>query len=263
VRVNLRHAGAHLELRVTDSGEGIDPAFVPHVFDRFRQADASTTRRHGGLGLGLAITKQLVELHGGTIEVSSPGKGRGSTFAVTLPLTEARREPTAAPRSAGDLAPATDGAPAAAAENDWPDLKGVRALVVDDEDDARALVRRLLEDCGATVETAASVEEAFRLVPRQRFDVLISDIGMPGEDGYSLINRVRALGAGRGGDVPAVALTAYARTEDRVRAMRAGYQTHVVKPVEPAELMTVVASLAGRTPQYPPAVATSDKAGPA
>jgi PAS domain S-box-containing protein len=250
VQVVLRRVNSHLEVAVADTGQGIKPEFLPRVFDRFRQADASTTRQHGGLGLGLSIVQQLVELHGGTVHVASDGPGRGATFTVALPLAAVQAGRGAGPDSARD-----GHGGGAAAGGLSPDLyrdaraqlDGVRVLVVDDEADARMLVKRLLEDCAATVTTASGADEAVRLVAAERPHVLVSDVGMPGEDGYSLIRRVRALGADGGGDVPALALTAYARAEDRVRAVRAGFQTHVVKPVEPAELITMVASLVGRT----------------
>ena len=245
VQVLLERVNSHLAVSVIDTGEGIRPEFLPRVFDRFKQADASTTRRHGGLGLGLSIVKQLVELHGGTVRAASGGEGHGSTFTVTLPLTPVRASPEPDHQRRPRHAESQFGA---ATADDCLKLKGVRVLVVDDEADSRHLVKRLLEDCEACVLTAGSAAEALAAVQRERPDVLISDIGMPDEDGYSLIGRVRALGPERGGTVPALALTAYARAEDRVRAVRAGFQTHVVKPVEPAELITMVASLAGRTP---------------
>jgi PAS domain S-box-containing protein len=241
VQVVLERVNSHLEISVSDSGEGIKPEFLPYVFDRFRQADASTTRRHGGLGLGLSIVKQLVELHGGSISAKSDGTGCGSTFIVALPMTvlhadheteTERRHPRAS----------LNGPPDACVE-----LKSVRVLVVDDEADARSLVRRLLEDCHATVTTASSVPEALALLAAGGFDVLVSDIGMPGEDGYSLVRKLRALGRANGGDLPAIALTAYARPEDRVKAITAGFQMHVAKPVEPIELVTMVAAAARRT----------------
>jgi PAS domain S-box-containing protein len=241
VQVVLERINSHVEISVIDSGEGIDSAFLPHVFDRFRQADASTTRRHGGLGLGLAIVRQLVELHGGTIRAKSPGRGQGATFVLSLPMpivhpdvepSPVRRHPTAEPW-------------AAPAES-WLPIVGVRVLVVDDEPDARALLRRLLEECDAVVSTAASAAEALAALQSNPPDVLVSDIGMPDEDGFTLIRRVRALPAEQGGRTPAIALTAYARAEDRVKAVVAGFQHHLSKPVEPMELIAVVASLIDR-----------------
>ena len=244
VQVVLERVNSHVEVSVIDTGEGIKPQFLPHVFDRFRQADASTTRRHGGLGLGLAIVKQLIELHGGTICARSAGVGQGATFTFNLPVTPLH--PEAQP-------PAERRHPQAAAVAGPVDLDlcnriaGVKVLVVDDESDSRAVVQRLLEDCEAIVIAAGSAADAVRSVVTDRPDVLISDIGMPEEDGYALIRRVRALGPAQGGDVPAVALTAYARAEDRVRAVLAGFQMHLSKPVEPSELIAMIASLAGRT----------------
>jgi len=241
VQVLLERVNSHVEISITDTGEGISPEFLPHVFDRFRQADASTTRRHGGLGLGLAIVKQIIEMHGGTVRAKSPGPGQGSTFAVSLPLTIIQSgsdpEPQRRHPSAGGLsAPAIDGCLM---------LDGVRVLIVDDEPDARALLERLLTDCKAVVTGSGSAEDAVALLRRQPFDVLISDIGMPKEDGYSLIRRVRKLESPVS-KIPALALTAYARSEDRQRAILAGYHMHIAKPVEPSELITMVSSLASR-----------------
>lgn len=245
VQVVLERIHSHLEVSVADSGEGIAPEFLPHVFDRFRQQDASTTRRHGGLGLGLAIVKQIVELHGGTVHVGSPGLGQGTTFRVMLPLNATR--PEASHRDEDRCHPQAETTPPSSDLVDGFRLAGVRVLVVDDDADARALVKRLLEDRGANVQAAGSAGAAVELFRAGRPDVLVSDIGMPGEDGYSLLRRVRALEAEVGGTpVPAVALTAYARSEDRMKAVLAGFQMHVAKPVEPAELLAMVASLAGR-----------------
>lgn len=243
VQVLLERVNSHLEMSVIDSGEGIKPEFLPYVFDRFRQADGSTTRRHGGLGLGLSIVKQLVELHGGAIRVKSAGEGLGSHFAVSLPMIAIHPEEDAKvarhhPRIAHQQTDTSDSC---------ADIADVRVLVIDDEPDARALVKRLLEDCHAIVTATDSVEEVVRLVETRQFDVLISDIGMPGEDGYALIKRVRRLGRKNGGDIPAIALTAYARAADRVKAVAAGFLMHVAKPVESNELIMMVACAAGRT----------------
>ena len=239
VQVLLERINSQLEVSVIDTGEGIDPVFLPHVFDRFRQADATTTRRHGGLGLGLAIVKQLTELHGGTIRAKSPGKGHGATFIASLPLTvihpEVEPQPPRRHPAADPTPPMVDGS---------VPIAGVRVLVVDDEPDARALLRRLFEERDAVVSTASSAAEALLVLQAQRPDVLVSDVGMPNEDGYSLIRRVRALAPEHGGRTPAIALTAYARAEDRVRALVAGFQHHLSKPIEPMELIAVVASLA-------------------
>ncbi|HET8646959.1 MAG TPA: response regulator, partial [Vicinamibacteria bacterium] len=204
----------------------------PFVFDRFRQGDAGTTRRHGGLGLGLSIVKQLVELHGGAVSAQSAGLGQGSTFTVSIPVAALRHAGEDARRDLGD---------------DSLALAGLRVLVVDDDTDAREMVSRLLEEQRCTVVAASSTQEALRQLTEQRFDVLLSDIGMPGEDGHALIRRVRALG-GAAGAIPAVALTAYTRPEDRLKAMRAGYQVHASKPVEPGALLALVASLARTLP---------------
>jgi len=239
--VRLERVNSHVEIIVADNGAGISPAFLPHVFDRFRQLDGSTTRQHGGLGLGLAIVRHLVELHGGTVRVKSPGEGRGSTFVVMLPVSVAHMTPSEGVR----IHPRAEPEPKDPCQTDPElNLKGIRVLVVDDEADARETLREILEHCNAEVLTAASAEEALDVLPRWRPDVLLSDIGMPDEDGYQLIRRVRALPAEDGGHIPAAALTAFARGEDRRRALRAGFQMHVSKPVEVQELAAVVASLA-------------------
>lgn len=233
VTVRLAGVGHEVEISVADDGIGIAPDFLPHIFDRFRQADGSSSRRFGGLGLGLAIVKQLVELHGGRVRAASPGAGQGACFTVRLPA-QARAPMPALP----DFRP-----PAPAST----ELAGLCVLVVDDEADAREMLERLLRDCGAEVLLADGAEAALACVAAERPDVLVSDIGMPGVDGYQLLQRVRALGAARGGALPAVALTAFARAEDRVRALRAGYRAHVAKPVEPAEIVATIASVAGRS----------------
>ncbi|HZG50731.1 MAG TPA: PAS domain S-box protein [Pyrinomonadaceae bacterium] len=241
VQVRLERVDSHVEVTVADTGRGIAAEFLPHVFDRFRQADQTTTRTHGGLGLGLAIVRQLVELHGGSVQVESAGEGRGTSFTVSLPLLSLRRESSAADEWRTHP-------PAREAEELEcpPELAGLSVLVVDDEPDTRELLAAVLTSCGAQVSLAATAAEAFEQIERNRPDVLITDIGMPDEDGYSLLSRIRQLPPERGGTIPAAALTAYARAEDRVRALRSGFQMHVPKPVEPAELITVVANLAGR-----------------
>jgi CheY-like chemotaxis protein/anti-sigma regulatory factor (Ser/Thr protein kinase) len=227
-------------LTVRDTGSGIRPEFLPHVFERFRQADASTTRRHGGLGLGLAIVRQLVELHGGTVAACSAGEGQGSVFRVSLP----RRRGVAL-----TSAPAT-ARPQESAYRGRADLRGIKVLVVDDEPDSASLVKRVLEDCHAEVQSATSMEEALRKFAACHPDVLLSDIGMPEHDGYELIRRVRELPGGEG--VPAAALSALARAEDVDRALHAGFQTHVAKPLEPSALVLVVEKLASQSPDSPP-----------
>ena len=237
VEVRLQRAESHVELSVSDTGEGISPDFLPHVFERFRQADSTTTRAYGGLGLGLGIVRHLVELHGGTVRAESAGPGQGATFIVCLPMPAVRG---AFPRPEA----------AAAAElslDELPALDGVRVLVVDDEPDARAALAVILQQQQASVTAVGSVAEALDVFEREPPDVLVSDIAMPGEDGFTLIRRVRGLPRGRGRSVPAAALTAYAAREDRMRVLLAGYQSYLVKPVEPAELVAVIANLAGRT----------------
>jgi CheY-like chemotaxis protein len=238
VQIALERVNSHVELTVSDTGQGIKPEFLPHLFERFRQADSSTTRRHAGLGLGLSIVKQLVELHGGSVRVKSPGEGKGSTFIVALPLMVLHGEetPESRPHPRLPTAPIPD--------EHQPSLKGLKLLVVDDEPDARDLVARILGHRGAMVTCAASAAEAITAFQTQTPDVLISDIGMPDEDGYELIRKIREIERTRGTHIQAVALTAFARSEDRTRAMLAGYQAHIAKPVEPAELIATVASVA-------------------
>ena len=238
VQVRLARIESDIEISVSDTGKGIAAEFMPYVFERFRQADASASRKYSGLGVGLAIAKHLVELHGGTVEVASPGENLGSTFTVKLPLTVMLFESEEGMKLSKSMKTSP--------EHRRELLEGVRVLVVDDEADARQLLERVLGDFSAEVMTASSASEALPLV--QSFDphVLVSDIGMPGRDGYDLIRDVRALPAPRR-RLPALALTAFARSEDRTRAMLAGYQVHLAKPVEPSELIATVASLAGRT----------------
>ena len=238
VQVLLERVDSHVEVSVIDTGEGISPEFLPYIFDRFQQADASTTRRYGGLGLGLAIVKQLVELHGGTVRAKSAGLGKGATFIVSLPLIILHPAPDEWGRQH----------PQARLQDVPPlptiSLQNVTAMVIDDESDARLLLKRLLESAGAAVYLAASATDGLQQLLAKPVDVLICDIGMPDEDGFSLIRRIRALDDNHKSEVAAVALTAYARLEDRTEAIRAGFQNHLPKPVEPAELLAVVYSLA-------------------
>ncbi|MDI1432000.1 response regulator [Polyangium sorediatum] len=231
VELSAALSGPNLLLRVTDTGQGIDPVFMPYIFEAFRQADGSTARRHGGLGLGLALVKQMVQAHGGTIAAASDGIGRGATFTVELPIRS-----TPVTRASEDEA---------AAHEQQVRLAGLKVLVVDDEEDARALLRRVLEDRGATVTLAASSDEALHDLSRSRPDVLVSDIGLPGMDGYALIRSIRTLPAEFGGRTPAIALTAYARSEDSQRAFAAGFQRHVPKPVDLGRLVSLIANLCG------------------
>ena len=245
VQVALQRVDSHVEISVADTGIGIAPDFIPHLFERFRQGDASTTRNFGGLGLGLSIVKSLVELHGGTVAAESPGEGLGTRITVRLPINAVHRLADAA-EDGGHPSVAAGEAPALAGE-----LSGIRVLVVDDQSDARILISRVLEDSGADVQSAASADEALRLLTVHKPNVLVSDIGMPEADGFELLKRVRALEQHEGGRVPAIALTAFARSEDRTRALRAGFVVHVSKPVDPSELIATVASVAGRVSEEP------------
>jgi PAS domain S-box-containing protein len=241
VAVRAYREGSEVCLSVKDTGEGMSRDVLPLVFEPFQQADASTTRRHGGLGLGLAIVKRLVAAHGGTVHAESEGEGRGSTFTVRLPARSAVPAVARAARPA-NTSPAVQGA-----TEDAPRLDGLRLLVVDDEEDALKLVSEVLRDQGAEVHVATSAREALSTFATVRPDVVVSDIGMPDADGFFLIRKIRSLPPERGGRTPAVALTAYARTEDAQRAFAAGYQRHVPKPVEPTKLATIVANLGGLT----------------
>ncbi|MCE9556737.1 MAG: response regulator [Planctomycetes bacterium] len=231
IEIRAQRIQSHVEISVSDTGEGIHPAFLPQLFERFSQADASTTRKHGGLGLGLSIVRNLVEMHGGTIRAQSQGSGQGATFLIRLPLRALRggegRRP--APRHHHGT-------------NDLSKLKGLKVLVIDDEADARNLVRRFLVECEAIPVLAGSAAEALSILETFKPDVIVSDIGMPMQDGYELMRTMR----GQGLNAPAIALTAFARPEDRIRSLQAGFQTHLPKPVEPRELIAVIASLAGR-----------------
>ncbi|MFN2453147.1 MAG: ATP-binding protein [Pyrinomonadaceae bacterium] len=243
VQVKLERINSHVEIVVADDGQGLSPDVLPFIFERFRQADSTTTRTHGGLGLGLAIVRHLVEMHGGTVEVESLGEGHGATFTVKLPLVAVRSPDVRRASDAERVHPTTSNG----SHFDCPpELDGLRLLVVDDEEDTRTLLRIVLEKCGAAVTTASSAQEAIAALKEIRPDVLISDLGMPEEDGYALIKKVRALSEADGGNTPSAALTAYARVEDRMKVLRSGFQIHIPKPVEPAELVAVVANLAGR-----------------
>jgi PAS domain S-box-containing protein len=240
VQVRLQRVDSHIEISVSDTGVGIREDFLPHLFERFRQADSTTTRAHGGLGLGLAIARQIVELHGGTIHAFSGGEGKGTTLRVELPVMIVHSavvvgaEPRVHPRTQVRVTPMSDHA-----------LSEICVLAVDDDTDALTLVREILETAGAQVFTAASAPAALAVLEEQSPDVLISDLGMPGMDGFELIRRVRTL-TNEKKDIPAAALTAYARSEDRARALRTGFEMHLAKPIDPSELVAAVVSLARR-----------------
>jgi PAS domain S-box-containing protein len=237
VQVVLARVNSHIEISVADTGIGVDPELLPHVFERFRQGDASITRTYGGLGLGLSIVKHIVDLHGGQVQAASAGKGAGATFRVQLPLAVVHRERDQRqhPRSSLVSAPLV-----------YADLGGLTVLVVDDEQDSRELVRRVLQDAGAQVVTATCAVQALEVARERPLDVLVSDIGMPEVDGYELLRQLRTLGDERLRRVPAIALTAFARAEDRTRALLSGFLAHVAKPVEAPELVATVAAVAQR-----------------
>jgi signal transduction histidine kinase/CheY-like chemotaxis protein len=248
VAVRLERADANVQIRVSDTGEGISPDFLPFIFDRFRQADGSSTRSHGGLGLGLAIVRHLVELHGGTVGADSRGAGHGATFTITLPLAVANER---AQRRARDAESLWLQEVAHAPSQPLPTLDNVRVLLVDDDQDTLTMLASMLTEYRAVVQTAASVAEALEVLEWYKPDVLVSDLAMPGTDGYSLIEQVRAREAESGQQIPAVALTAYVRIEDRARALRAGFNMFVPKPVEPNELITAILHLAEPAPTQP------------
>ncbi|HXU03621.1 MAG TPA: response regulator [Polyangia bacterium] len=242
VELDVRSDGRQVVVEVHDSGCGIAPDFKPFVFDRFRQLDSSSRRTHGGLGIGLAIVRHIVELHGGSVACESAGTDQGATFTLRLPIRAEVAPPIAvAPevRQAGAMRPSSD---------EMVDLTGIKVLLVDDEPDARELLTEVLQQCGAVVVATHSADEAVRLIPREHPAVLLSDIGLPGEDGYKLISRVRALSPEDGGNLPAAAITAYARSDDARRALAAGYQRHAPKPIQPTTLAALVAGLANMHP---------------
>jgi PAS domain S-box-containing protein len=241
IQVVLERVNSHVEISVSDTGIGIKPEFLPHVFERFQQGDASITRTHSGLGLGLSIVKHLVELHGGSVHVQSPGENMGTTFSLHFPLTVVKPAAQVVER----IHPATEAPPLTHLV--LPDLGGIRILVVDDEPDARELLTHVLASCGAVVVTAPGGREALAIIEKEPFDLLISDIGMPEMDGYELLKRVRVALQERNRRTPAIALTAFARSEDRTRALRAGFRMHISKPVDSAELTAAVASVVGRS----------------
>ena len=249
VDVQLTRFESQVEIKVSDSGKGISAEFLPFVFERFRQADSTSARQHSGLGLGLAIVRHLVEMHGGTVYAASEGEGQGATFIVRLPIM-AVRDIQASPLIEDQASDDSEGfftngiGPSI---NDLTRLRGLRALIVEDEADAREMLEVLLIQFGAEVKASASAQEALRILEQWKPDVLVSDVGMPNEDGYSLIHQIRALDPARGGRIPAIALTGYSRPEDRTQLLAAGYQVHLSKPVDLAQLIDAILSLPTRS----------------
>jgi PAS domain S-box-containing protein len=238
VQLVLERVNSHIEIRISDNGKGIKPEFLPFVFERFSQAEDISTRSHSGLGMGLAISKAIIELHGGSISVFSEGEGKGTTFTVSIPVLGVSRDPATAervhPKAWTEISVTCP-----------PEISGLKVLVVDDDSDTCEMIRAVLEQCGGIVKTALDAESALDAFRSWKPAVVVSDIGLPEVDGYELVRRIRDDERPTGARTPAVALTAFARIEDRVKALAAGYQMHVAKPVEPGELLTIVASLAG------------------
>jgi CheY-like chemotaxis protein len=228
---------SHLEIRVVDNGKGVKPEFLPFIFERFSQSEPSTTRLHGGLGMGLAISRAIVELHGGTVVAFSEGEGKGTTFTVTLPVMPVSTQRVPAervhPKAWTDVSMTCP-----------PEISKLKVLVIDDDPDTCDMIRSILEQCGGVVETTTNADSGLELFRSWTPDVVVSDIGLPETDGFELIRRIRNDERSSATKTPAIALTAFARIEDRVKALAAGFQMHVAKPVEPAELLTIVASLA-------------------
>jgi CheY-like chemotaxis protein len=239
IEIKVKRSEGNLQIRVSDTGHGISPEFLPYIFDRFRQADGTTTRNHGGLGLGLAIVRHLVELHGGSIEAESAGVGEGATFTMTLPLA-----PQSPPRRKKVTGRLRAEEVSSGHFTSLPSLEAVKVLLVDDDPDTLQVISVMLDGSKALIQTAASVSEAMDILEWFHPNVLVSDLAMPGEDGYSLIRKVRALSVGSGYEIPAIALTSYVRVEDRVQALSAGFNMFVPKPVQPEELIAAIANLA-------------------
>jgi CheY-like chemotaxis protein len=236
VEIYLEPVDHFAQIRVKDTGKGINPEFLPHIFESFRQADSTTARKQIGLGLGLAIAQNLVQLQGGTIHAESPGEGQGATFIVKLPLLDD-----------DDKKITADDGIDSSLTFDASLLTRIRVLVVDDDADARDFLIAILEQYGAMTTATASATEALKRLQQMNYDLLLSDIGMPGGNGYRLIRQIRALPSAQGGQIPAVAVTAYAREEDRLQALSAGFQMHIPKPIEPKQLLKVIVQLAART----------------
>jgi CheY-like chemotaxis protein len=240
VQINLDCVDGLVRLKVSDTGEGISSDFLPYVFDRFRQAEGSISRRQGGLGLGLAVVRHLVELHGGNVSAESSGLGTGSIFKVDLPMAEERRDPARAEERRREVERRKS------ALGEKVRLDGVHVLLVEDDDDSRKLLGTMLKQHGAEISSAASAKDAFTLFSEKVPDVVVSDIGMPDEDGYELLEKIRALPAEAGGLTPAIALTGYATRKDRERSLSSGYQLHIAKPIEQGELVSAIAGLVKR-----------------
>jgi signal transduction histidine kinase/ActR/RegA family two-component response regulator len=241
VRVRLERVNSNVQIKVSDTGEGIRPDFLPFIFDRFRQGDGSSTRRHGGLGLGLSIVRHLIELHGGIVHADSAGEGQGTTFTISLPLPISPK-PVKSRKTKAEALRSKQGTSVVAKPH--ASLAGVKVLLVDDDQDTITMLIAMLGEHEAIVQTASSAEAALEIIEWYKPDVLVSDLAMPHEDGYSLINKLRIREAASGKQTPAVALTAYVRVEDRARALSAGFNMFVPKPIEPSELITAIAHLA-------------------